>query len=162
MIVPLTIYLLERLVRLVLSHVRNTELIDVKLMGGNDKVRRPVTFTAVGVGISTAPLQPATARWPRTAKCVSSTQVRDAAGTCLSSPDTGLDCAGHRAAHGEATQLQDDTRHVHLLEPARRSQIWCADVPLRMYALQPAPTTQARMPIAWCRSVRLADQLLSW
>ena len=42
MIVPLTIYLLERLVRLVLSHVRNTELIDVKLMGSKvSKVRRP-------------------------------------------------------------------------------------------------------------------------
>jgi len=42
MIVPLTIYLLERLVRLVLSHVRNTELIDVTLKGGKaSKVRRP-------------------------------------------------------------------------------------------------------------------------
>ena len=38
MIVPLAIYLLERLVRLVLPHVRNTELVDVKLMGGNEKV----------------------------------------------------------------------------------------------------------------------------
>ena len=40
MIVPLTIYVLERLVRLVLPHVRNTELVDVKLMGGNEKVCR--------------------------------------------------------------------------------------------------------------------------
>ena len=38
MIVPLTIYVLERLVRMVLPHVRNTELVDVKLMGGNEKV----------------------------------------------------------------------------------------------------------------------------
>ena len=38
MIVPLTIYVLERLVRLVLPHVRHTELVDVKLMGGNEKV----------------------------------------------------------------------------------------------------------------------------
>ncbi len=43
MIVPLAIYLLERLVRLVLPHVRNTELVDVKLMGGNEKVCRVET-----------------------------------------------------------------------------------------------------------------------
>ena len=39
MIVPLTIYVLERLVRLVLPHVRNTQLVDVRLMGGNEKAR---------------------------------------------------------------------------------------------------------------------------
>ena len=44
MIVPLTIYLLERAVRLVLSHVRNTELIDVKLTGGASKVSRSGRF----------------------------------------------------------------------------------------------------------------------
>lgn len=41
LIVPLTIYILERLVRLVLPHVRNTQLVDVKLMGGNEKVCLP-------------------------------------------------------------------------------------------------------------------------
>ena len=59
MIVPLTIYLLERAVRLVLSHVRNTELIDVKLIGGgSDKVRRSGSCPSMGGGASPSSIWP--------------------------------------------------------------------------------------------------------
>ena len=83
MIVPLAIYLLERLVRLVLPHVRNTELVDVKLMGGNEKVwmGKHAPTSGVGSGIELGSAYPSRLHPTAVSTAVAVCQVRL---TCVS------------------------------------------------------------------------------